>query len=344
MAKDTTDTRPIMLCEYAYARGNAVGNLKDYWDVIRSQPRLIGAFIWDWQDKAFRKKDAQGREFWAYGGDYGDVPNDWTMVANGIVLPGPKPGARGLRGAEGLPAGRDERRSTPRPGRLRIRNDYDFRSLDLVEVAWELTEDGRTVRRGTVPAPPVGPKQEADLALPLAPLPPQAPGTERFLKVRYALAQDAAWAKRGHVVAWEQFALPGGPTPAPATLAVTRLPGARALRDSRPPSPWPARGSASRSAGSRARSSRSARARELVARPLVPNFWRVPLDNDIGNVVNDMPKRCAVWKASGPGRKVTGRPRGAARTRRRPGDGRGRCRPAARRTRPPTRSTATATS
>ena len=209
MAQDTSDARPIMLCEYAYARGNAVGNLKEYWDLIESRDRLMGAFIWDWVDKAFRKKDGQGREYWAYGGDYGDVPNDGTMVANGIVLPDRRPEPEAFE-VQKVYQRIDTTAVDAAAGRLRVKNDYDFRPLDFVEVAWEVAEDGRVLRRGTAAAPSLGPKLEGDLVLPLGPLPRPATGAERFLNVRYALRQDAPWAKKGHVVAWEQFALPGG--------------------------------------------------------------------------------------------------------------------------------------
>jgi beta-galactosidase len=302
MAKDTADARPIMLCEYAYARGNAVGNLQDYWDVIKSEPRLIGAFLWDWQDKAFRKKDAAGREFWAYGGDYGDVPNDGTMVANGIVLPdrSPEPEVYEVQKVYQQITTRAVDAAT---GRLQVTNEFDFRPLDFVDAAWDVTEDGRVVGRGTVAVPPVAPGEEGELALPLAPLPRQASGTERFLNVRYQLARDETWAARGHVVAWEQFPLPAGQAVEPPRLQT--LP---ALEMEETPAAFLVTGrgfSVAIGRASGALESFRVGSRELVAGPLVPNFWRVPLDNDIGQFVNDMPKRCAIWKASGPGRTVS---------------------------------------
>jgi beta-galactosidase len=152
MAKDASETRPIMLCEYAYARGNAVGNLKEYWDLIESRDRLMGAFIWDWVDKGLRKHDAKGREFWAYGGDYGDVPNDGTMVCNGLVLPDRTPEPE-LYEVQKVYQRIDTLAVDAAAGRLRVRNDYDFQGLDFVEVAWDVTEDGRIVRGGRLKAP-----------------------------------------------------------------------------------------------------------------------------------------------------------------------------------------------
>ena len=274
----------------------------------------MGAFIWDWQDKAFRKKDAQGREFWAYGGDYGDVPNDGTMVANGIVLPDRQPGARGLRGAEGLPAHRHQRVDAA-AGRLRVRNDYDFRSLDFVEVAWDVTEDGRVVRQGTVPAPSLGPKQEGGArAAARRRLPKPSAGhravPERALRAEAGRALGEARPRRGLGAARAS-----GDGAAARAVRAPAAPGVKLSRDRRARFVVAGRGVQRLDRqGSRRPRVVPRGARELVARPLVPNFWRVPLDNDIGFLLlNDMPKRCAVWKTSGPERQVTGGARRAPR-------------------------------
>jgi beta-galactosidase len=302
MAKDPAEDRPVVLCEYAYARGNAVGNLKEYWDAIEGNDRLLGGFIWDWVDKGLRRKDASGREFWAYGGDFGDVPNDGTMVCNGIVLPDRKPEPE-LYEVQKVYQRIDTTAVDAAAGRLRVRNDYDFRPLDFVEVQWSVEEDGRLVDQGRLPAPPLAAKQEGELRLPLRPRTP-TPGSEAFLDVRYALTADTAWAKRGHVVAWEQLALPPGPQAKP--IAVASMPPV-AVADS-PGGVTVSGGGFSVVVGRASGALESFRhgSRELVAGPLVPNFWRVPLDNDIGFLLlNDMPKRCAAWKAAGPGRRVT---------------------------------------
>ena len=306
MSNDPNDERPIVLCEYAYGRGNAIGNLKEYWDLIESRDRLMGGFIWDWQDKALRKKDGQGRDFWAYGGDFGDEPNGGTQIANGIVLPDRRPEPE-VYEVQKVYQRIDTSAVDAAAGRLRVKNDYDFVPLDFVEAAWEVTEDGRMLRQGTVAVPQLQPKTDGELVLPVTPLPPPKPGRERFLNVRYLLKQDVPWARRGHVVAWEQFALPApSEPPAPPTRPASRLP---EVKLSETPAAFTVAGpgfSVSIGRQSGALESFRSGGRELVALPLVPNFWRVPLDNDIGEERNDMPKRCAIWKASGPGRRVTG--------------------------------------
>ena len=81
------DARPMILCEYAHAMGNSVGNLQDYWDLIYKYDQLQGGFIWDWVDATFDIKDKNGNKIWAYGGDMGfvGVPNDSNFCANGLV-------------------------------------------------------------------------------------------------------------------------------------------------------------------------------------------------------------------------------------------------------------------
>ncbi|MCB0749782.1 MAG: glycoside hydrolase family 2, partial [Ignavibacteriae bacterium] len=80
--------RPLILCEYAHAMGNSLGNLKDYWDMINKYPNLQGGFIWDWVDQGLLKKEGN-LSYWAYGGDYGpeNVPSDGNFVINGVVFP-----------------------------------------------------------------------------------------------------------------------------------------------------------------------------------------------------------------------------------------------------------------
>ena len=82
------------MCEYSHAMGNSNGSLKDYWDLIESQPGLQGGFIWDWVDQGYLEHDADGRAYYGFGGDYGDFPNDANFCCNGVVWPDrtPHPG------------------------------------------------------------------------------------------------------------------------------------------------------------------------------------------------------------------------------------------------------------
>ena len=88
-AQKVTD-RPFMMREYAHAMGNSMGNFQEYWDVIYNDSSICGAAIWDWVDQGLLKKE-NGIEYWAYGGDFGDKPNDGAFCINGLIGPDRKP-------------------------------------------------------------------------------------------------------------------------------------------------------------------------------------------------------------------------------------------------------------
>jgi beta-galactosidase len=77
--------RPIILCEYSHAMGNSNGSLADYFALFRSSRRIQGGFIWEWMDHGILRKDSKGRPYFAYGGDFGDTPNDANFVCDGLV-------------------------------------------------------------------------------------------------------------------------------------------------------------------------------------------------------------------------------------------------------------------
>lgn len=131
--------RPLIMCEYAHAMGNSLGNFADYWDVIDRYPCLQGGFIWDWVDQGLLAKNEKGEDYWAFGGDFGpeDVPSDGNFCINGIVRPDrtPHPSFWEVKRLyqyiklEGFDL------ST---GELRLRNTYDFIALDNVQVDWRV--------------------------------------------------------------------------------------------------------------------------------------------------------------------------------------------------------------
>ncbi len=200
------DPRPLILCEYAHAMGNSPGGLGEYWDTIHSTPGLQGGFIWDWVDQGLLKTDPNGTPYWAYGGDFGDQPNDRNFCINGIVFPDrtPHPALYEVKKVY------QPVRVNPvdlREGWIEIHNDYDFLSLAHLRGEWEIAVDGETVQCGRLPllTTPAGERQRVQLNYRL---PPLKPGQEAFLMVRFVLAQETDWAAAGHAVAWEQFRLP----------------------------------------------------------------------------------------------------------------------------------------
>jgi beta-galactosidase len=297
LATDPGDNRPMVLCEYAHAMGNSVGNLKEYWDAIRSHKRLIGGFIWDWADQGLRKTDTDGREFWAYGGDYGDNPNDGNFCCNGLVQPDRRPNPSLYEVKKVYQRISVTPIESPADS-VRIRNEYDFTNLDSVNIVWELTEDGKAIQTVKLPKLSLAPGEDKQIKIPFE-KPDMQPGAEYLMKISFALANDAPWAAQGHVVAWEQFEIPFDTPPPSADIAA--MPPLK-LQDSDAALRITGRNFelvVGKSSG--AIESLKFGDKKLISEPLIPNFWRVPIDNDIGN---KMPERLGIWRRAGQDRKV----------------------------------------
>jgi beta-galactosidase len=210
-ARRRRDERPLVMCEYAHAMGNSCGALADYWDAIRRHHGLQGGFIWDWKDQGLLREDAQGRPFWAYGGDFGDVPHDANFCINGLVGPDGTPHPALFEWKKIAQPVRVEA-ADPARGRIRIHNEQDFTDLSWLTARFELSVDGRVVQRGKLPRLAIPPGESRTFTLPLRGSPPAA-GEERRLTIRFRTARATAWAPRGHEVGWEQLDLPSPRTP-----------------------------------------------------------------------------------------------------------------------------------
>jgi beta-galactosidase len=203
-AATTTDSRPLILCEYSHAMGNW-GGLSDYAAAFERHGRLQGGFVWEWVDHGIRAHDAHGRAYWKYGGDFGETPHDANFCADGLVWPDrtPHPGLHELKFVS--------RPVTVEPrggGRFRIRNRRDFADLADLQGEWELTVDGMAERQGRLPPLHIPAGGSLDVRLGLG----QSGRRERFVTFRFFLRRGTAWAPAGHTVAWEQLALPSRQT------------------------------------------------------------------------------------------------------------------------------------
>ncbi len=298
MATNPNDDRPMVLCEYAHAMGNSVGNLKEYWDAIRAHKRLIGGFIWDWADQGLRKYANDGSMFWAYGGDFGDTPNDGNFCCNGIVQPDRKPNPS-LYEVKKVYQRIHVTPVDAKAGLVSIANEYDVLDLDFVDVTWELTCDGKVIEKGELPKLDIPASASREIKIPVNdPMPESA--AEYWLKVTFALARDHQWGPKGHVVAWDQFQVPFE-TPAPTVADLRLMPDVTLHQEDEGYTVTGANFKVTVGNQSGALESLKFNDFEVLVAPLTPNFWRVPIDNDNGN---GMPRRQGVWKKAGPDRTV----------------------------------------
>jgi beta-galactosidase len=200
--------KPFLMCEYAHAMGNAVGNLQEYWDVIETYPRLIGGCIWDWVDQGLAKP-VPGRKrevYYAYGGDFGDRPTDWNFCINGLTTPDRKVTAK-MEEMKKVYQYISIQAKDISKGQVYIENKYQFLNLSQFSFSWILTCDGIIIQSGLLPQLDVKPGEKIEVSLPFR-KPELQPGAEYFIKLKVTLKNDTLWAKHGHIVAWDQFKLP----------------------------------------------------------------------------------------------------------------------------------------
>jgi beta-galactosidase/beta-glucuronidase len=215
-AQNQDDPRPLIMCEYAHAMGNSVGNLVEYWEAIKNNHGLQGGFIWDWVDQGLLKTDENGRQYWAYGGDFGDEINDMNFCINGLVFPdrSPHPALVEVKKVHQPVAVRARDLAE---GCVEIVNKYDFTRLDHLRGSWEVAMDGAVIQHGELPVLSTPPGGTEWIQIPYS-QPRLAPGAEVFLTLRFRLSADTSWAEAGHEVAWEQFKLPFSAEPVALSL------------------------------------------------------------------------------------------------------------------------------
>ncbi len=212
----TDDPRPFFMCEYAHAMGNGPGNLKEYWETIYAYPRLLGGCVWEWVDHSVRQRTPEGEEWFAYGGDFGDKPNDGNFCVDGLNWPDRTP-YPGLIEYKKIIAPVAVEAVDLLAGKVTVINRYAFSSLNRLTGTWTLTRDGDLLQKGALPALDVPPGASIEMTLPFS-LPAPAAGTETWLNFRFALAEDTLWAPSGFEIATCQLQVPVETPPVPAVL------------------------------------------------------------------------------------------------------------------------------
>lgn len=291
------DPRPLIMCEYAHAMGNSVGNFTDYWEIIERYPKLQGGFIWDWVDQGLTKVTDAGDTIFAYGGDWGPpgTPSDGNFVINGLVQPDRKPNPHYWE----VKAVYQYIRTTPVDavhGKIRVRNRYQFKDLSGVALKWRLRENGVVVKEGDGSLPDIQAGDSADVTLDLG-SPTWKAGAEYHLDVRYVRRAGDGLLPAGHEEAATQLDLgtPGGTVTA-GTSAAGSAATSRETGDAFVLSAGNVRAEVDRTSG--LLHSYRVGDREMLLTPLTPDFWRPPTDNDFGG---DWQMKLRVWKDAGPG-------------------------------------------
>jgi len=209
-ATDNSHYRPFIMCEYAHAMGNSVGNLQDYWDVIEAYPLLQGGCIWDWVDQGVEAFIEDGERYFAYGGDLGPdtISSDGNFCINGLVNPDRQPNPHIFEVKKVYQNISVEAVDILR-GEISIRNKSFFTNLINYTTVWQLLENGIEVEEGEMEFS-IPPQQAMDVIIPYKT--PLADDKEYFLNILIKQREDAPGLTKGHIVAFEQLLVkPGQP-------------------------------------------------------------------------------------------------------------------------------------
>ncbi|MGE4586321.1 MAG: glycoside hydrolase family 2 TIM barrel-domain containing protein, partial [Mangrovibacterium sp.] len=201
------DNRPIFFCEYSHSMGNSTGNMKEFWDIFRSNPRLIGGCIWDYKDQGLLKKDSLDNEFYAYGGDFGEKFHDGNFCINGIVASDGRPKAA-MYECKWVYRPAECEMPDAEKGLISIKNRHAVKSLGGYTPVLEILEDGRAVVTKELPSIKLEAGRDTVISI-QSYLPKMKADREYLANLTFCLAQDEPWASKGHVVSSGQFALTG---------------------------------------------------------------------------------------------------------------------------------------
>jgi len=269
LAADNGD-RPIVMCEYAHAMGNSLGNLDEYWDLIRTEDRLMGGYIWDWIDQGLSKKAEDGTEFLAYGGDYGDTPNSSNFCINGVIASDRtlKPGSLQCKHVfQPIQVELNE------DGTATIENRFNFTDLSAVEGNYQVLKNGDVASEGQLPAIELAPQSKASFEIPSF---EKEDGHEYFVNVMFRFKDSPSWVSQDKIIASNQLALG----------SITRESKHRALKSIESPATDEtvkiSAGGTSIVVNSKSGllTQWTVKGKEIITSPITPNFWRAITDND----------------------------------------------------------------
>lgn len=271
-------TKPYILCEYVHAMGNGPGDIEDYERLFDRYEGLCGGFCWEWCDHAvYLGKTPQGRDRYAYGGDFGEFPADSNFCVDGMVSPDRRPHVGLLEYKNVLRPARARLEEGGR--RVRLASKMDFVDLrDYLTVEYTLTRDGEEWERGWLELPSIPPRAEGSCPLPLKrQLPSQ--GTV-CLTLRYFQREQGPLTPAGHPLGFDQLILREEPPclelpPCPQCPPLTLRETPRQIVVSSPQ----LRYVLDRRAG--LFTQLTLRNRPLLTRPMELNLWRAPTDNDL---------------------------------------------------------------
>ena len=274
------DSKPFICCEYTHAMGNSCGAMHKYTDLTDTEPKYQGGFIWDYIDQSIYKKDRYGKEFQAYGGDFGERPTDYNFSGNGIAYGGNRDASPKMQEVkfnyQNITAQVSE-------DSVKVINKNLFVNTDTFDCEVTLAKNGHVLHTETLETS-VDPLSENIYALPFG---KQTRPGEYTVTVSFLLKKKTLWAEAGHEVAFGQYVYQVEETEKLSECGVELVKSLHNIG---------VRGENFQvmfSVLNGGMVSYKYAGREMIEAIPKPNFWRAPTDNDCGNL---MPMRYAQWK------------------------------------------------
>ncbi len=206
-AKSKIADRPLIMCEYSHAMGNANGTLAEYWEVIESTHGLQGGFIWEFWDHGPVQTMPDGSTRNAYGGDYGEAKHDGNFCCDGMVFPD-RTAKPAMHEFKAIAAPANISAVAASTGNFKIFNKNFFKDLSQYELHWSITCDGLVSDSGRVKLPKVGPRKTISFRV-ISKFLKHSDGLgERFITFTLVHTASTAWAPAMSEVGWNQLALP----------------------------------------------------------------------------------------------------------------------------------------
>ena len=212
MAKNPGLTKPFYICEFVHAMFNSMGSLDEYSKVFDNNPEILGGAIWEFQDQALWNKRDPKHPILAYGGGFGEQPNDHYFIHKGVISydrstvgNNVKPHYPEMKKAFQWI---DTELSDPIAGTISIKNKFQFISLSGFEASWSLTENGTEISKGTINMMrPINARSTGRAMVPYKIEKPKA-GADYYLRISYKQKEKTLWAEKGFEVATDQLKLP----------------------------------------------------------------------------------------------------------------------------------------
>jgi beta-galactosidase len=293
MAKSAHIDRPIIMCEYMHAMGNSIGGLSEYWEEIRNRPNLIGGFIWDMIDQGLEKTHTDGTKFYAYGGDFGDIPNDENFCMNGVFASNRTPNPHAWECKYIFQPVIIEAVDL-KNSQIRISNRFAFTNLKNYEIQWSLSENGQELQSGNFAPQDIAAGNSKVVSVPFKQI-KFKDNSEYWIRISLHEKTNRLWCEKGFEIAKEQILLRTRQTSENTINSSKEKVSVNENDDEITVTSKDFAATVSKSNGNLI--SYQIKGQEVLKADLQPNFWRPAIDNDVrGASSKDYNKSRMPWQ------------------------------------------------